>query len=332
MNVNFPRVLVAPDCSASLKLNLENGLRARFGLAYQITPYDHIRFKDGDELFQILDNVRERHVYIVVAATTDTNIMRCMKMIDSALLASASGITVVYTYFPGRADRKDRARVGITAALIARLTMAAFGESDSKKVMVFEPHCDQLEMAFNGVPVDKLWATEILRAAFHQKFQVSKSELSVGGPDSGSLRLVRKLAQVEGLDSYFHGDKRRVADDQMRITNIIGDVNKYAIVRDDLSDTAGTLCECIRFLETKGAEHAFGMIAHGIFADQAVDRLKDAQANSILRHVFLTDSVNTDHRSLPPDLFTIVSCGDLLAEAIYLNHTGGSLTQMAGMH
>lgn len=333
MNDYFPCVMVGPDVATSLKMNLENGLKAHFGSSFGVTDYNYIQFKDGDKLFQIGKNIRDNTVYIVIAADSDVNVMQTARMIDAALLASASKITVVFSYFPGRQDRKDRPRVGITAALIARMIVAAFGECASKKVMIFEPHCDQLEMAFNGLAVDKLWATTLLIEAFHARFpDVPKDMLSVGGPDAGSLKLVRKWAQIENLEGYFHGDKRRVADDKMKIINLIGDVKEHVIIRDDLTDTGGTIIECVDFCAKRGAKHAYPMIGHGILADNAVERLQEAQRSSILRHVFLTDSVNTDHKKLPPDLFTVVSCGGMLAEAIFLNHTKGSLSQMPGMH
>lgn len=330
---DFPKVIVGPACAQSLVTNLSTGLQLRFGNRFHLTSFDHIRFRDGDSLHQITENVRGRDVYLVHPANSDANFMYLMKMIDSALLASARSINVVFTYYPGRQDRKDRPRVGITAALLARLTQAAFGECGIKKVILFEPHCDQLEMAFNGQPCDKLWATSILLDAFEKKYHIPNEELTVGGPDAGSLKLVRKVAEILGLDFYFHGDKRRIGNDKMKIVNIVGDVKgKNILIRDDMTDTGGSLADCVHMCAERGALKAYAAIAHGILVDPAIDVLMEAHQKSILEHVFITDSVSNENRNLPSELFSTVSCGDTLAEAVYLNHTSGSLSAMSGMY
>jgi len=328
----FPKVFIGPDCSRSLRDGIAKGLQDRWGNRFNITNGDLIQFKDGDSLYRLGENIRNQEVYLVQPADTDQHFMHLMRMIDAALLASASRITVVFTYFPGRQDRKDRPRVGITAALLARMTMSALGECPSKKIMIFEPHCDQLEMAFNGQSCDKLWATTILLDAYQQKYPIVKEEVAVGGPDPGSIKLVRKTCSIVGLDTYFHGDKKRMEDDRMKIVNIVGDVtNKKVLIRDDMSDTGGTLNEIIRFCESRGAIQADALISHGVLVDPAVEILMKAKQESILRHVFITDSINNDHRQFPEDLITIVPCGDFLANAIFLNATGGSLSELPGM-
>ena len=328
----FPRVFIGPDCSTSLREAISSGLQLRWGNQFSVTNGDLIQFRDGDSLYRLGENIRNQEVYLVQPADTDVHFMRLMRMIDAALLASASRITVIFSYFPGRQDRKDRPRVGITAALLARMTMAALGECPSKKIMIFEPHCDQLEMAFNGQPSDKLWATTILLDAFQAKYAFDPAVFTVGGPDPGSIKLVRKACAILGLETYFHGDKRRVGDDKMKIVNIVGDVKgKKVIIRDDMSDTGGTLNDIVRFCESKGAIEAYALISHGVPVDPAIDLLLCCREESILRHIFITDSVNNDHRQFPEELITTVPCGDFLANAIFLNATGGSLSQLPGM-
>ena len=330
---SFPKVFIGPDCSLSLSNGIAHGLQKRWGESFNVANGHLIKFKDGDSLYQLGENSRNEGVYLIQPADSDQHFMRLMRMVDAALLSSASKITIVFTYYPGRQDRKDRPRVGITAALIARMTMAALGECPFKKIMIFEPHCDQLEMAFNGQPSDKLWATTILLDAFQAKYAFNPSEFAVGGPDPGSIKLVRKACSILGIESYFHGDKRRVADDKMKIVSIVGDVEgKKVIIRDDMSDTGGTLNDIVRFCQNKGATEAYALISHGILVDPAIEVLQRTRDESILKHIFITDSVNNDHRTFPDDLVTIVPCGDYLANAIYLNTIpGGSLSELPGM-
>ena len=82
------------------------------------------RFSDGEIRVQIGENIRGRDVFLVVSTATPVNdsLMELLILIDAARRASAERITAVLPYFGyARQDRKDKARVPITAKLVANL-------------------------------------------------------------------------------------------------------------------------------------------------------------------------------------------------------------------
>ena len=79
-------------------------------------------FANENIFVKILDNVRERDVYLVqpTCAPVQKSIMELLIMIDAFKRASAGRITAVVPYYAyGRSDKKDQPRVPITARLIA---------------------------------------------------------------------------------------------------------------------------------------------------------------------------------------------------------------------
>jgi ribose-phosphate pyrophosphokinase len=85
-------------------------------------------FSDGEINVQIGENVRGRDVFLVNSTSPPVNrhLMELLIMIDAAKRASAERVTAVLPYFGyARQDRKDKARVPITAKLVANLLTAA---------------------------------------------------------------------------------------------------------------------------------------------------------------------------------------------------------------
>ncbi len=80
------------------------------------------QFANENIFVRILDNVREKDVFLVQPTSRPVNqsIMELLIMIDAFKRASAGRITAVVPYYAyGRSDKKDQPRVPITARLIA---------------------------------------------------------------------------------------------------------------------------------------------------------------------------------------------------------------------
>ncbi len=91
---------------------------------YREGSAEHGQFSDGETRYQILENVRGAHVFVVqpCANPVDLHLMQLLIMVDAFKRASAWRITPVIPYYPySRQDRKDRPRVAISAKLVADL-------------------------------------------------------------------------------------------------------------------------------------------------------------------------------------------------------------------
>ena len=82
----------------------------------------------------------------------------------------------------------------------------------------------------------------------------------------------------------------------MALANAIGDVkNKNIIIRDDLVDTAGTLCQAAEAVADMGALDIFALCTHAVLSGNSIERIN----NSAIKRVIISDSINVEEKKLP---------------------------------
>ena len=136
-------------------------------IGQDLTKAEVFKFNNDNTFVKILENVRERDVFIIqpTAFPVNDNIMELLIMIDAAKRASAGRITAVIPYFSyARTDKKDQPRVPITGRLIADLITTA----GSDRVMMMDLHAGQVQGFFSAT-VDELTALPILASYFVEK-------------------------------------------------------------------------------------------------------------------------------------------------------------------
>ena len=159
-------------------------------LAHDICDYLEIslgkaqvfKFQNDNTFVKILENVRERDVFVVQPMSSPVNdsIIELLIMIDALKRASAARITAVLPYFAyGRSDKKDQPRVPITARLMANLIETAGAD----RVLTIDLHAGQIQGFFN-IPVDELTAVPMLANTFRDR---GIEDLVVVATDVGCL-------------------------------------------------------------------------------------------------------------------------------------------------
>jgi ribose-phosphate pyrophosphokinase len=284
-------------------------------LNVELGAIEVFQFANENIFVKILDNVREKDVFVVQPTSHPVNqsIMELLIMIDAFKRASAGRITAVVPYYAyGRSDKKDQPRVPITARLIADMISVAGAD----RVLTMDLHQGQIQGFFN-IPVDELTAVHLLSNYFRHK----RLDDLVVVTDLGFAKRARSFAEI--LDAPLAIiEKRRIGNlDRAELMNVIGDVRgKRAIIVDDEIDTAGTLIEIVRALEREGVEEIYACATHGILSDPAVDRIRD----SSVIEVVLTDTVPLPPAKRISKIKTIGIAG-LIGEAIKRIHRGESV-------
>ena len=144
-------------------------------LAKEITNYldiplgraDVFEFSNENIFVRILENVRERDIFVVQSMShpVSKSLMELLIMLDALKRASAKRITAVIPYYGyGRTDKKDQPRVPITARLVADLVTVA----GANRLLTVDLHAAQIQGFFN-IPVDELTALTLLSDYFKQK-------------------------------------------------------------------------------------------------------------------------------------------------------------------
>jgi len=306
---------------------LAEEIAARVGVP--LTPAKIGRFADGEIDIQILENVRNADVYIIQPTCPPVNdsLMELLLCASAVRRAAASRVTAVVPYYGyARQDRKERSRVPISAADVAKM-MEAMGID---RVCCIDLHCGQIQGFFGPrTPVDNLWATPIAISYFTTR---KLQNITVVSPDAGGVaraKMFREGLEAQGLRaSLAMIIKQRAQNlgEDPGPSDLVGKVDGCdCIIVDDIIDTAGTLCDAANELISYGAKRVFAFATHGLFNGRAADLIE----NSTLEEVVITNTI-----PLPPDIHKQtrkvrqVSVGKLLAQAIHCIHTGDSVSSL----
>ena len=267
------------------------------------------RFPDNEAWVVIEENVRGEDVFVLQSTSypANDNLMELLVCIDALKRASAKRITAVTPYFGyARQDRKTGGRTPISAKLVANLITRAGAD----RVLTMDLHSGQIQ-GFFDIPTDNLQAAPLM-AQDIQSHYGHASDLLIVSPDAGGV--VRAIALASRLNAGLAiVDKRRESPGKSEVANIIGDVTgRRLIIFDDLTDSATTLCSAAAALREAGAAEVSAYITHGVLSGAAMERVEA----SVLKELVITDSIESRQRLAGAKKLRVVSCADLIGEAI----------------
>ena len=276
-------------------------------------------FSNENIFVRVLENVRERDVFIVqpMSAPVNTRIMELLIMIDAMKRASAGRITAVIPYYAyGRSDKKDQPRVPITARLLANLIETAGAD----RVLTVDLHAGQIQGFFN-IPVDELTALYLIDRHFKDK---ELSNVVVVAADEGASKRARNVAQALGAPLAIIEKRRLSNDESAEALNVIGEVDgRQAIIIDDEILTGGTLVEGASLLKERGATAVYAGVTHALLSGNAVPRIMASPIDELV----VTDTVPLPPEKRFPQL-AVLSIAPLLGETISRIHSGRSVGEL----
>ncbi len=274
------------------------------------------RFSNDNLFVQILENVRERDVFVVQSFTqpVSDHIMELLIILDALRSASARRITAVIPYYSyPRSDKKDAPRISIAGRLIADLLQTA----GANRVLTMDLHAAQVH-GFFSVPVDHLTAVPIITDYIKKNYDLSRSV--VVATDAGGAKRVGRLAEQLKVPMAII-DKRRLGDTDVEQGYVVGEVcNRDAFIFEDEVATGSTIVATVKTLQTAGVRNIFAGATHPVLCGPAVHNLQQSPLQEFI-------STNTVHVPVEKrlDKITLLSVAPLMAEAIRRIHTGESV-------
>ena len=269
---------------------------------------------------RICENVREDDVFVIQTSCppVNDNFIELLLIIDALKYASARRVTAVLPYYPYvRSDKKDEPRISISARLIADLLETAGAD----RILTMTLHSPQI-VAFSRIPVDQLWATNLLCDHLQQTRDLSNAV--VVSPDVGSADEARYYARLLELPIAIMDKRRKADDEKAEVLNVIGDIDgKDALLFDDEVLTGGSMMEAIRLLKQKGARRIMAGCTHGVFSGDAIDRIEQSPVEVFLK----TNTIPMPAGKSSPKI-EVISVGRLLGDAIKAIHHGESVSRL----
>ncbi|MFH1411011.1 MAG: ribose-phosphate pyrophosphokinase, partial [Patescibacteria group bacterium] len=237
-------------------------------------------------------------------------------MVDAFKRASAKRITAVLPYYGyARQDRKDKPRVPISSKLVGDLLTVA----GTNRVLTMDLHSDQIQGFFN-IPVDNLHGTPVI---IEYMKSLELENLTIVSPDAGGVERARFFAKYLNATLAII-DKRRVADNEAEVMNIVGDVeDRNVIIVDDMIDTAGTIVKATQEMRNKGALSLYATATHGVLSGSAVERLNASE----FKEIAVTNTIfRPEDKGI--DKIKVLSVARLLGEAIKSIHEETSVSTL----
>jgi len=240
-------------------------------------------------------------------------------MLDIARGAAASEIHAIIPYYSfGRSDKKDAARISITARLVADLLVT----SGATHVMSMMFHSPQVH-GFFSVPTDPLSARPVFQHYLNER---DLTDHIVVAPDMGSAKSAARFAKSLELP-IAAGNKERISDTEVIISGLVGNQvsgHKSALIYDDEIATGGSIAELSRVLIDEGVDDITVICTHGVFTRGGQERLADIPE---ITEIVTTDTVNIplEHRH---QKLTVLPVGSIFADAIRHNFHHESINDL----
>ncbi|MFT3892137.1 MAG: ribose-phosphate pyrophosphokinase [Anaerolineales bacterium] len=279
------------------------------------------RFSNDNLYIQLGATVRYRRVYIVQSLTPPTNdhLMELLMMLDIARGVAATEVHAIIPYYSfGRSDKKDAARISITARLVADLLKTA----GATHVMSMMFHSPQVH-GFFAMPTDPLSARPVFKEylATHDL-----SDYIVVAPDMGSAKSAARFAKSLTLP-IAAGNKERISDTHVKISGLVGNQvrgHTHALIYDDEIATGGSIDELSRVLIEEGIENILVVCTHGVFTRGGLERLADIPQ---IKEIITTDTVYLPPERRHPKL-KVLSVASVFADAIRHNLSHESINDL----
>jgi ribose-phosphate pyrophosphokinase len=201
------------------------------------------------------------------------------------------------------------------------MVASMIGMSGVNRVLTIDLHADQIQ-GFFPIPVDNVYASPVLLG---DAWKQERSNMVVVSPDVGGVVRARALAKRLDDADLAIIDKRRPRANELKIMNIIGEVEgKTCIMIDDMIDTAGTLCHAADFVKNEGATRVVAYITHPVLSGPAIDRINASQLDELV----VTDTIPLSEEAQKSSKIRQLGVAELLGETmrrIAMNESVSSL-------
>jgi len=283
-----------------------------------LTPILIKKFLNSEIYVRIGKKVRGDDIFVIQTFGDNVNdsLMELLIIIDALRRSSAGRINVVCPNLCySRQDRKIESHEPISSKLVANLITTAGVE----RLITVDLHASQIQ-GFYDIPVDHLVGYPLIAKYIQKK---KYKNLVVVAPDIGAAKKTHKVADLLGVQIAIV-DKIRTGHGMSEAAHIVGEVKgKTALLIDDMVDGGGSIVAAVEAVKKFGAKKIIIGATHGFLNGEAVNRLKDSDADKV---IFL-DTVPIPKCKRFKGM-TIISVAPLLAKIIGRIHTERSLGEL----
>lgn len=229
-------------------------------------PDDELRIKFGCEL---------KNKDVALVQSFYKNVSDCI--VEAVLAArtarelGAKKVVLIAPYFPYlRQDKSFHKGEAVSQRIIAGLMDKYFDA-----ICIMDPHLhrkNKLSDIFK-IKAKKMTANSLI-AGYIKKHITNPLII---GPDEESYKWAMNVAEIINAESRILKKKRYSSYHvEVKLNKKIGLRNRNAVIVDDIVSTGHTILETAKVLKRLGAKNIYCICVHGIFANDALSKLKKA--------------------------------------------------------
>jgi ribose-phosphate pyrophosphokinase len=250
-------------------------------LEAELVETEFRRFPDGEGYARIHGDLNDERVIIVQTTVPDPSIVELFLWQDAVNDFDVESVITLTPYFGyGRQDKAFESGEAVSARAIAERL-----ELFTDEVVMVDIHNPKVLDYFDK-PVTHLSAAPSFARYLDGKVDIVLS------PDEGRVEMANDVSEILGTDTDYL-EKTRLDATTVEIKTKLLDVSgKRVAIVDDIISTGGTLGLATKQLKEEGAESIIAMCTHGLFINDAMDKLYDCD------EVLSTDTVESEQSKI----------------------------------
>ena len=251
--------MVGGSASKLLSKELAKSLKAK------LATVEIKRFPDDECYVRIEEDLDGEDVFLVQTTWPDRNIIELFILQDAIMEFDIGSLTTVVPYYGyARQDKQFKRGEPISARALAKLI-----QLNTDEFITVDVHTPTVIDWFDDVSAKNVPGYPAIGR--HLK---SKGVQLVLSPDEGRAENAKRVADVVGCDADFLV-KERLDGETVQITpKTLAVKGRNVAIVDDIISTGGTIAKAAEQLKEQGAAKIYAMCTHGIFAGDALTRLK----------------------------------------------------------
>ncbi|MAG61276.1 hypothetical protein CMI43_00430 [Candidatus Pacearchaeota archaeon] len=286
------------------------------------------KFRMGETKLEIENNVRRGHCFYIADSNDKPNEWLVKSNLLNHTLENSSAKEVIDVFphlFYSRQDRKDKARVPMSARVVADMIQLY-----ADKVLTVDVHSYQAQMLYKRF--DSLPSFRTVTEYLTEKHpEILTDNLVIASPDAGGGKRAEGFGRRLGDKNVAIGHKSRVKGDAEKVEFAESQVSGCDILLvDDIIDSGGTLIKAIDELKDKNAGKIYVYGTHGFFTKGYDDLL------GMVDKIFVGDTITQPYQcegglsKIVDEKLEVISFAPIIADAIYATAIGGSLNSLFG--
>ncbi|MBI2662690.1 ribose-phosphate diphosphokinase [Candidatus Woesearchaeota archaeon] len=254
---------------------IARGLAKKLKAKY--SPLTIAAFPDGDLYLRFNASLQGKKVVIVQSFYPHPD-MSLFDVVFASKTARELGAKKIILVAPYLAYMRQDKRFH-PGECVSSMVMAGLLNDYVDKIITIDPHLHRYKSLKNIFKISavRLTANGLLGEYIKKKYQPLRNNLVVIGPDWESYQWAEDIAQIVGVPATVL-EKTRLSSWEVhsKMVHPIPIKGKDVVIVDDIISTGRTIAEAARQAKSMGAKSIRTVGVHGIFVEDAIEKMKKA--------------------------------------------------------